>query len=377
MSVFGLASVIGPTLGGAVTDHLGWRWVLFLPVPLAVFAWVVAGWVMPRVTTDHEHKLDPVGSTLMVSALVAALLGFTWGGTTYAWTSDQEVALFVGGAALLAVFVVWELRVPNPLLPPSLFRNRVFAISVVVSFLVVGGMYGALSFVPLFVQGVIGRTAQSSGVVLTPMMLSFVAGSVVAGQIVSRTGRYKVQALVGMCLVVAGFVLFSRLTTSSSALEVVRDMVVLGVGIGATMPIFSITVQSVFPHRMLGTVNSARQLFSNLGGAIAVPVMTAVVVNRFHAGLPATAPKGLQPQSLLTAESQRHVSAGFVHAVRSALTSGITDIFAIGIGMGALALVLVTLLPRVELASWQEPEAAAVPPPETAEAEYALAGDRA
>jgi EmrB/QacA subfamily drug resistance transporter len=387
MSVFGLASIIGPTLGGAITDHLGWRWVLLLPVPLAGVAFLVAGAVMPRVTTDHTHKLDPLGGALLIAGLVPLLLGFTWGGSTYAWSSRPELALFTLAVLLLVAFVRHELRTPNAMLPPALFRNRVFSISVVVSFLVVGAMYGALSFVPLFVQGVIGKTAQNSGIVLSPMMVAFVCGSIVAGQIVSRTGRYKVQALVGMTFVVVGFVLFSRLTTSSGSGEVVRDMIVLGIGIGATMPIFSMTVQSVFPHSMLGTVNSARQLFANLGGAIAVPVMTAVVVGTFRADLPSRIPaaaqslvagRAVQPQSLLTAEAQRAarqhfashpgVYEGFVRGIRSALTNGIVDIFTIGIGLGVAAFLLTTFLPRVELATWGE-SPAPEPTPELALAE--------
>jgi MFS family permease len=361
--------------------------VLLLPVPLATVAFLVAGAVMPRVTTDHTHRLDPIGSLLMVTGLVSLLLGFTWGGSTYAWTSWQEVGLFALAVTLIAAFVRHETRTPAPLLPPALFRNRVFSISVVVSFLVVGGMYGALSFIPLFVQGVIGKTAQNSGIVLSPLMVSFVGGSIVAGQIVSRTGRYKLIALVGMAFFLFGFILFSRLTTASGSSEVVRDMVVLGAGIGVSMPIYSMTVQSIFPHSMLGTVNSARQLFSSLGGAIAVPVMTAVVVGTFRADLPGRIPaaakpllegRAVRPQSLLTAEAQsavrRHfaahpeVYAGFVRGIRSALTSGIVDIFTIGIGLGVTAFVLTALMPRIELATWGDAPAAE-PTPELALAE--------
>ena len=332
---------------------------------------------MPRVTTERTHELDPLGCVLMVAGLVSLLLGFTWGGSRYAWTSPQELGLFALAGLLLVSFVVHETRTPAPLLPPHLFRNRVFALSVVVSFCVVGGMYGALTFIPLFVQGVIGKSAQNSGIVLSPLMVAFVAGSIVAGQIVSRTGRYKAQAIFGMTLVVAGFVLFTRLTSASGSGEVVRDMVVLGTGIGVTMPIFSMTVQSVFAHELLGTVNSARQLFSSLGGAVAVPVMTSVVVTTFRHDLPSHIPaaarplvvgRALNPQSLLTAQAQgaarRHFAHdpaayhGLVAGIRSSLASGIVDIFAIGLGLSLLAFVLTTLLPRVELATWSEAPAA-------------------
>ncbi len=296
MGVFGLSSIIGPTLGGAITDTLGWRWVFLVPIPIAAFAWTIVGIVMPRVRAQARVPLDVAGAALLIGGLVGVLLGFTWGGGTYPWGSWQIGACFVLGAGLLVAFVRQERRSAEPLLDPELFRNRVFTLSVANSFLIVAGMYGSLSFIPLFVQGVVGENAQSSGVVLTPMMLAFVAGSTLGGQLISRTGRYKGQAIVGGVVMLAGFVLFSLLSAGSGSGEVIRDMVVLGVGIGLTMPIFSMTVQSAFPHRLLGTVNSGRQLFSNLGGAMAVPVMTAIVVNTFSHELPRRAPAQLRTQ---------------------------------------------------------------------------------
>ncbi|HZR91390.1 MAG TPA: MDR family MFS transporter [Gaiellaceae bacterium] len=375
MGVFGLASIVGPTLGGTITDQIGWRYVFLVPLPLAAFAWLVIGVVMPRVRLRRRIRLDLEGSALMTGGLVGVLLAVTWGGTSYPWASWQIVVCFAAGAVLLALFVLNERRAAEPILSPVLFANRVFSLSVAISFLIVAGMYGSLSFIPLFVQGVVGKTAQNSGVVLTPMMLSFVAGSAIGGQIISRTGRYKLQAIIGMCFAVAGFVLFSRLSASSGSGEVIRDMIVLGIGIGTTMPIFSMTVQSAFPHRLLGTVNSGRQLFSNLGGAVAVPVMTAILVNRFSTDLvryaPAAARKQLagttiSPQSLLTPEAQRairqHFSTlphghtvylQFVAAVRRSLANGIVDIFTVGVGLAAAGLLLTLAFPRIELTSWE------------------------
>lgn len=374
MGVFGLSSIVGPTLGGAITDDVGWRWVFVVPAPLAAFAWAIVGIVMPRVRRRGSARLDVRGSLLMVGGLLGVLLGFTWGGSTYAWLSWQTGLCFVAGLALLALFVWNERVVAEPLLAPSLFANRVFTLSVAISFVIVAGMYGSLSFVPLFVQGVVGDNAQSSGVVLTPMMLAFVAGSTVGGQVISRSGRYKAQAVLGAAVLLAGFVLFSGLTAASTAGEVIRDMVVLGLGIGIAMPIFSITVQSAFPHSLLGTVNSGRQLFSNLGGAISVPVMTAILVNTFSHELPRRAPaalrpqlsgRSLSPQSLLTPQAQaaiRHRIAShetylrFVGAVRHSLADGVVRIFWVGIALGVAALALTLVFPRIELTSWDPAE---------------------
>ncbi len=368
MGVFGLSAIVGPTAGGAITDQIGWRWVFFVTLPLAAVAWLIVGAILPRVRTRVERgRLDVGGSVLMTAGLVAILLGFTWGGSDYAWLSWQEVLLFVLGVALLVALGFAERRAEDPLLAPSFFHNRVFTLSVVISFLITIAMFGGLTFIPLFVQGVVGKTAQNSGIVLTPMMLAFMVGSGVGGQIVSRTGRYRLQAVLGMGCAVAGMVLFSRLQASSQSGEVVRDMIVLGLGIGVTMPIFSMTVFSSFPHEQLGTVNSARQLFSNLGGAIAVPLMTAVLVNTFSADL-RTSKLGstLSPQSLLTSETQaairksfgagpqgRQAYLHFVGAVRHGLSHGITDVFTIGIGFAVAAFLLTLVFPHIELTTWE------------------------
>jgi EmrB/QacA subfamily drug resistance transporter len=374
MGVFGLSSIVGPTLGGAITDQIGWRWVFVVPVPLAAFAWAIVGIVLPRVRSGGRTRIDVGGAVLMSAGLVGVLLGFTWGGTTYPWGSWQVALCFAAGLLLLAAFAAHERRVALPLLSPDLFRNRVFSHSVAISFLVVAGMYGSLTFIPLFVQGVVGKTAQSSGLVLTPMLLSFTAGSTIGGQIISRTGRYTAQAVFGTGVALAGFLLLSGLSASSGSAEVIRDQIVLGLGIGLSMPIFSMTVQSAFPHSLLGTVNSGRQLFSNLGGAIAVPVMTAIIVNTFSSELPRRAPAAVQPllaghsltpESLLTPEAQaaaRHrfadspaAYADYVSAIRHSLADGIVDIFRVGAAVAGVAFLLTLVFPRIELATWEQP----------------------
>jgi hypothetical protein len=220
------------------------------------------------------------------------------------------------------------------------------------------------------------------------MMCSFVVASAIGGQIISRTGRYKLQATLGAGIAVVGFYLFSRLSAESGSAEVIRDMIVLGLGIGTSMPIFSMTIQSAFPHSMLGTVNSARQLFVNLAGAISIPVFTALIVNTFQRDLPRYVPPALRdeiargaqsPQSLLTAESQARVARRFealpqghelylryIAGIRHALANGIVQIFVIGVGLAALAFVLTLVFPRIELATWEGGRETAEPAPDAA-----------
>jgi MFS family permease len=171
----------------------------------------------------------------------------------------------------LALFVWQELRSDEPILSPAFFKSGIFIVCMLATFCVALGMYGSIMFVPLFVQGIVGTSAQDSGVVLTPMMIGFVIGSTVSGQLVSRWGRYRILALVGLAIASVGLFLFGLMTVHTTNLEVIRNMVVLGVGIGSTMPLFTIAVQNAFPHRVLGQVTATRQFFLSLGGAVASP----------------------------------------------------------------------------------------------------------
>ena len=377
MGVFGLAALVGPTIGGSITDHWGWRWVFYVNLPMGVLAWFVAGVVLPRFRAESEATIDYLGILLLVLGIVPILLGVTWGGSTYPWNSWQEIGMFAIGGVGLVLFVLAELRARDPLLSPMLFRNAIFTLSVAISFFITLGMYGSITFMPLFLQGVLGQSAQDSGLVLAPMMIPFVLGAMVGGQVMARTGRYKVQGILGLGLGTLGMFLFSRLSPSSSYGEVIRDMAVMGVGIGLAMPIFSTTVQSAFPHQLLGTANSARQFFSNLGGVIGVPVLTSVMVTRFHSELagrlpaqvrPVLAKASLNPQALITAQSQAALQqqlAGFgpaghqiflatLAAIRASLSSGIVASFTISIAVMGAGFLLALVFPERPLKSWND-----------------------
>jgi EmrB/QacA subfamily drug resistance transporter len=377
MGVFGLAALVGPTIGGSITDHWGWRWVFYVNLPPAVLAWFVTGVVLPRFRADRKATIDYIGVFLLILGIVPLLLGVTWGGSTYAWNSWQEIGMFAVGGIGLVLFVLAELRARDPLLSPMLFKNAVFTLSVAISFLITLGMYGSITFMPLFLQGVLGQSAQDSGLVLAPMMIPFVLGAVVGGQVMARTGRYKAQGILGLGLGTLGMFLFSRLSPSSGYGEVIRDMAVMGIGIGLSMPIFSTTVQSAFPHQLLGTANSARQFFSNLGGVIGVPVLTSVLVTRFHSELasrlpaqvrPVLANGSVNPQALITAQTQtalqqqlaalgptgHQIFVATLTAIRASLSSGITASFTISIAVMGAGFLLALVFPERPLKSWKE-----------------------
>src|SRR5689334_17849074 len=200
MSVFGLGSIVGPLVGGFITDHFGWRWVFGVNVPLGVIALALLGTLLPRISGRGRVRIDWVGIVLLVAGVVPILIGLTWAGITYPWNSVQVVVALVGGALVLALFAIWENHAAEPVLTLHLFESRAFTVAVVLSFLVGIALFGALTFLPLYAQGVLGYSAQDAGLVLAPLMLGFVLGSLVGGQLTTRTGRYKLQTVIGMAV---------------------------------------------------------------------------------------------------------------------------------------------------------------------------------
>src|SRR5207237_8875152 len=194
-------------------------------------------------------------------------------GISYPWGSIQVIGALLAGAIILVVFAFWEYRAAEPILTLHLFESRAFSVAVVLSFLVGVSLFGALTFLPLYAQGVLGYSAQDAGLVLAPLMVGFVLGSLVGGQLTTRTGRYKLQTVIGMVVAVFGMFLLSRLSAESTFSQALVAMVVTGVGVGAVFPTLSVVVQSAFPYRMLGTANAGRQFFNNLGAVVGVPVM--------------------------------------------------------------------------------------------------------
>lgn len=372
-AVFGLSSIIGPLLGGWITDSFSWRWVFYINLPFAVLALIGVIYALPRVRAGHQVKLDLLGTLFMVIGLIPILLAFTWGGDKYAWGSWEIILLFVGGAVFLFSFVLWERKAADPILNPKLFNTRIFSMSLILGILMAMAMFGSLMYLPTYVQGVIGLNAQNSGLTLTPMMISFIAGSVVSGQMMTRTGKYVRLANVSGAIMVLGMVLLSMMNVNTSYGTVMIDMVVLGLGIGAFMPILNLAVQNAFPYKMMGTVNSTQQFVQSLGGVIASPVFGALLNNGLNDRLktampsqlkPALAKMGnVQPQDLLTQKAQDAMQAQFkaygaqgttmfhefIHAIKVSLTYGIHHLFLLGIVFAALTFLGSFFLPEIGL----------------------------
>lgn len=279
-SAFGLASVFGPTLGGYIVDHFQWHWVFWVFLPLGIIPLILIWVLFPSVTQRQTDPVDYWGAVFLTLFMVPLLLSFSWAGTQYPWASTQIIGLFAASLIALLLFVLIEHRAASPIIPLGLFRNSIFTISNLASLTLGAGMFGAIMYMPFFVQGVLGTSATHSGYVTMPMSLSLVAGSTVSGQIISRTGKYKLLAIAGLAVMALGMYLLSTMTAETATLTAILYMIVVGLGIGFGMPIFTLTVQNAVDQKLLGVATASSQLFRSTGGTIGVSIMGTVLAHR-------------------------------------------------------------------------------------------------
>jgi EmrB/QacA subfamily drug resistance transporter len=377
--VFGLASVIGPTLGGFITDNVSWNWVFYINLPLALPVIGLFIWFFPNIKpAKTTHRLDYLGMALLVLIVVPLLVGLSLGGIQYDWASPQILGVLVFAALMIAAFIMVERRAAEPIMPLSIYSNRVVSISLIAVFATGFGMFGAIIFVPLFFQGVLGASATSSGSFLTPMMLSMVVAAAVAGQTLSRLGgHYRIQGLIGIGVMTVGMVLLSLMTADTSFVQAVASIMIMGAGLGITFPSFTISVQNAVPHNLLGVVTSATQFYRSVGGALGLAVLGSYMASRFASGLkdalsPAVkdalsadqlAEMSNNPQALVDPKALEQLRATFADKgeegaaiteqlltnLRETLASAIGDVFILGAATLALAFVVTIFLKEVPL----------------------------
>ncbi len=378
-STFGLATIVGPTLGGYVTDKLSWHWVFFVNIPLGILIIALFIFFFPHLKPDElKHKIDYLGITALILAVVPMLLALTWGGTEYPWVSAQIIGMLVFSAIMIPLFVLFESRAKEPIIPLWILKNRIVSISTFIIFVTGFGMYGGIIFVPLFFQGVLGQSATNSGTFLTPMMLGLVVGSIVSGQLLSRAGgHYRMLGLVGLVIMAGGMFMLSRMTPETTNARAITNIVVTGIGLGITMPLYIIAVQNAVPYSVLGTATSATAFFRSIGGAFGLTIFGTVMNNRFAseflAGLSAQAkavipPNQLDllvhnPQVLFSINATDQLKSAFEQAgpqgaalfqevfntLKSALNSAITEVFFIALLLVAVGWVANFFLKEIPL----------------------------
>jgi EmrB/QacA subfamily drug resistance transporter len=372
-AVFGLSSVLGPTVGGYLTDNLGWRWVFYVNVPVGILAVLTVASTMPFVRTRASWRdIDFAGAGLLVLGVAPLLTALTIT-RDHAWTSVEVLGLLGLAAVMLVLFYVVEQRGEHPIVPFKLFSDRTFSVSVIAGSLTGFAMFGSIIFVPLIYQGVLGISATNSGQLLTPMMLGLVFASVISGQLMIRIRRYRFIGTAGIGVMLVGMWLLSQVTVSTSRLEVVRDIVIVGAGLGTTFPLYINAVQSAVSREFLGVATSQIQFWRNMGGTIGTAVLGSLLVQRLDAniqaqlaGLPAAAanfiPRGSSSsaQTLFDASKINAARAALppqltplfdqvLHAIRVGLANSLHEIFLIGGAVLLVALVASVFLKDVPL----------------------------
>ncbi len=347
-ALFGASSVAGPLLGGFFTDHLTWRWVFFVNIPLGILALVVTSAVLPASGTRAKARIDYIGAGLLTAGITCLVLLTTWGGTEYAWSSPTILGLAMATVVLLAGFVMTERRAVEPLLPLRLFRGPIFTVGSMVAFLVGVAMFGCISFLPLFLQVAGGASATNSGLLLVPLMLGLLAASVFAGQVITRTGRYRVLPITGTGIAAFGLFLLSTMDASTSRLMSGVYMTLVGIGLGLSMQVLVLAIQNSVRVADLGVATSTVNFFRSVGGSVGVALFGALFNARLAAELGGFA--GLSG-SAITPDAITALPAAQRADVVDAFASALTGVFLVSVPVMLLGFGLSWLLREIPLRS--------------------------
>jgi EmrB/QacA subfamily drug resistance transporter len=372
MAVFGLSSIIGPLLGGFITDNISWHWIFYINLPLGIPVILAFIRFFPNVRpAQAKHQIDYLGMTALVLCVTLLIVGLSWAGAEYEWVSPQVIGVLGTSAVTLIAFIVIELHAAEPIMPLAIFRNRIVTVTIVARFCIGMGMFGIIIFIPLFFQGVLGQSPTISGTLLMPMMLGMVVSSTLSGQALSRFGgHYRIQAIIGLAIMATGMFLLSRMTPDTSHGTAVLDIVMTGVGMGIALPLFVIAVQNAVPYRVMGIATSSLQFFQSIGQAVGLAIFGSIMASRFSSnvmGNESIAQLGLphellsqiasNPEALMSSEALADLQGSlgpdlagrFLELVGGDLAMAITYVFTIGAAVVVVAFVATLFLKEVQL----------------------------
>ncbi len=353
-AVFGVTSVVGPIAGGAITDHIGWRWLFYITLPLGIIALIVIARFLHVDETRRKAKVDVAGMATMTVALMCLLLATSLGGTTYPWASAQIIGLFAVGVLMLGVFLFIETRAAEPVLPLRLFTKSVVALCCLAAFGVNMLMFGATIYIPVFAQGVLGVSATSSGAILVPMSAAMILTSIAIGLLISKTGTYKAITLLGVLVMAGGIVALTLLDETSAPLHLTGAMIIFGLGLGACMQVYTLLVQNAVRRTDLGVATAATQFFRNVGATVGIAVFGTIMTSRMAVTIPAHLPPGAEQHmgasagegvgNVLDPAALANIPPAIAGAVRAGLSEAITTVFIAALPVALIVLIATALI---------------------------------
>jgi len=356
---FGLASIVGPAAGGLITQNFSWRWLFFINIPFAILTLVVVAIWMHVPNERRKHAIDVWGSVTLSIGITCALLATVWGGTQYPWGSWQIVGLYSAAAVFLAAFVWVERRAAEPVLPLQLWKSPIFTFSNIAGMCVAMSMFGAIFFLPVYVQGVIGNSVTNSGAILVPMLVAMVVTSIGSGQLISRTGRYKIPLLIGLVFMGAGFYMLSTFGVNTTNETAIEAMILIGLGLGVTMQTYTLIVQNSVSQRDMAVATSATQMSRSIGAAVGLAVLGTILTQGLASSmsryLPASAVKQFQASGSSTAGAVfdpaqlAHLPPAIAAGIRHGLADALHPVFMAGLPIIAIAFIATLFIKELPL----------------------------